>query len=166
MLFFNLKKNLKCSHSFYFPENLQVVAIYVKSSGGPSGLMASFANGIVTDNKWKCTTQAIRDWQTTGFDDCNWPAATIHGGNSGQLRVNRVPSNAQWIGPSYRNAGGFYCRRRMSYFGENPSVGGSESFFKLSVICAFICKTYMHDLQCRKVSSSPSVLHIFTAFVT
>lgn len=111
--------------SFYFPENLQVVAIYVKNSGGAAGLIASFANGIVTDNKWKCTTQAIRNWHITGFDDSNWPAATIHGGNSGQLRVNRLPTNAKWIGPKYRNAGGFYCRRHMTYFGEKPSAGGS-----------------------------------------
>ncbi|XP_078353361.1 uncharacterized protein LOC144638092 isoform X2 [Oculina patagonica] len=111
--------------SFYFPADLQVVAIYVKNCGGPTGLIGSFANGIVTDNKWKCTTQAIRNWHTTGFDDSNWPAATVHGDNSGGLRVSRVASNAKWIGPSYRNAGGFYCRRRMTYFGEVPSVGGS-----------------------------------------
>ena len=113
------------SYSFYFPADLQVVAIYVKNSGGPTGLMGSFANGIVTDSKWKCTTQAIRNWHKTGFDDSNWPAATVHGDNSGGLRVSRVASNAKWIGPSYRNAGGFYCRRRMTYFGEEPSVGGS-----------------------------------------
>ena len=118
--------NLKIFYSFYFPANLQVVAIYVKNSGGPAGLIASFANGIVTDNKWKCTTQAIRNWHTTGFDDSNWPVASIHGSNSGQLSVNRVPSNAKWIGPNYRNANGFYCRRHMTYFGEKPSAGGSK----------------------------------------
>lgn len=135
MQFFSLKQ-IKYSHSFYFPANLQVVAIYVKNSGGTSGLIASFANGIVTDNKWKCTTQAIRNWQTTGFDDSNWPAATIHGDNSGQLRVSRVPSNAKWIGPNYRNAGGFYCRRHMTYFGEKPSAGGSKSFFPQCNLCS------------------------------
>ena len=128
-------------YSFYFPANLEVVAIYVKNSGGPAGLIASFANGIVTDNKWKCTTQAIRNWHTTGFDDSNWPAATIHGGNSGRLMVNRVPSNAKWIGPNYRNANGFYCRRHMTYFGEKPSAGGSKSFFNLNANSALICKT-------------------------
>ena len=101
----------------------------MKNKGGAAGLMGSFANGIVTDNKWKCTTQAIRNWHLAGFDDSNWPAATVHGDNSGNLRVSRVASNAKWIGPSYRNAGGFYCRRRMTYFGEKPKVGGSELCF-------------------------------------
>lgn len=112
--------------SFFFPAELEVVAIYVKNRGGPSGFIASFANGIVTDNEWKCTTQAIRNWQTTAFDDSNWPAATIHTGNSGGARVNAIASGAKWIGPSNKNAGSFYCRRHMTYFGEKPMVGGSK----------------------------------------
>ncbi|KAJ7357801.1 oligosaccharide binding [Desmophyllum pertusum] len=111
--------------SFYFPADLQVVAIYVKNSGGLTGLIGSFANGIVTDSKWKCTTQPIRNWHTIGFDDSNWPAATIHSDNSGNMRANGAASNAKWIGPSNRHAGGFYCRRHMTYFGEKPTVGGS-----------------------------------------
>jgi len=111
--------------SFYFPENLQVVAIFVRNTGGPGRLIASFANGIVTDNKWKCTTRAITNWHTTGFDDSNWPVARIHGGNSGHLGVNRLPTNAKWIGLYYRNAGSFFCRRNMTYFGEKSSAGGS-----------------------------------------
>lgn len=100
----------------------------MKNRGGPSGFIASFANGIVTDNEWKCTTQAIRNWQTTAFDDSNWPAATIHTGNSGAARVNAIASGAKWIGPSNKNAGSFYCRRHMTYFGEKPMVGGSKLY--------------------------------------
>ena len=128
----------------------------MKNSAGPAGLIASFANGIVTDKKWKCTTQAIKNWHTTGFDDSKWPAATIHGGNSGQL-VSRVPSNANWIGPSYRNAGGFYCRRHMTYFGEKPSAGGSKSFFNFSANCSLICKnTFDLKLGTLKVAQNSS----------
>jgi len=112
----------------------------VRNTGGPGGLIASFANGIVTDNKWKCTTRAIRNWHTTGFDDSNWPVATIHGGNSGPSRVNRLSTNAKWIGTNYRNADSFYCRRNMTYFGEKSSAGGSKSFFNHSPNCTLTCK--------------------------
>ena len=100
--------------------------MYVKNKGGLAGFIASFGNGIVTDGTWKCTTQGVRNWQTAGFDDSNWPAAVVHSDNSGNVRVNGIAANAKWIGPSQRNANAIFCRRRMTLFGETPTVGGSE----------------------------------------
>lgn len=36
-----------------------------------------------------------------GFDDSSWLVVLIYGGNSGQLRVNRVLLNVKWIGLNY-----------------------------------------------------------------
>ena len=133
MIYCELLGNVKLFsfNSFYFPADLQVVAVYVKNNGGAAGFIASFGNGIVTDNTWKCTTQGIRNWHTASFDDSNWPAAVVHSANSGNTKVNGIAANAKWIGPSQRNANGFYCRRRMSVFGEKPEVGGSKCCYTL-----------------------------------
>ena len=111
---------------YLLPLDIQVVAIYVVNTWGSSGLIGSFANGIVTDSEWNCTTQYQANWQTVNFDDSNWPAARLHQANSGQYRVNGVFKNAIWIGVSNLYAGHFYCRRRMTMAPAKPSVGKSK----------------------------------------
>lgn len=107
----------------------------MKNTGGSGGLIASFGNGIVSDNTWKCTTRGMRNWQTASFDDSNWPAAVVHDSNSGNVRVNGISPNAKWIGTSQRNANGFYCRRRMTLFGDTPMIGGSK---KETLFCLYL----------------------------
>ncbi|XP_068676816.1 uncharacterized protein [Montipora foliosa] len=110
---------------FYFPANLQTVAVYVKNNGGPGGFLASFGNGIVTDASWKCTNQNVRNWQTAGFDDRKWPAAFAYRANSVNIKINGIASEAKWIGTRQRNAKGLYCRRQLTVFGDLPMIGGS-----------------------------------------
>lgn len=112
---------------YLLPLDIKVVAIYVKNRGGFSGLIGSFANGIVTDSEWKCTTQYQANWNTVNFDDSNWRAAHLHRTNIGAFKVNGVSKRAVWIGVSNENAGHFYCRRRMTMAPAKPSVGGSKS---------------------------------------
>ena len=115
-----------CFRSFFFPLDVEVVAVFVKSRAGTSGFIASFSNGIVTDKTWKCATRSPRNWYATDFDDGQWPAATEHSDNSGNEKVNGIAAKAKWIGPSDRFARYFYCRRRMTAFGDVPSAGGSK----------------------------------------
>ena len=103
------------SDSYTFPSHTKVLAVYIKNTGGPGGLLGSLSNGIVTDSQWKCTSQKQTNWFTVDFDDSAWPAASVQQGIRGGFRVNGVAPNARWIGARDANAAEIYCRRRISF---------------------------------------------------
>ncbi|XP_031574613.1 uncharacterized protein LOC116308348 isoform X2 [Actinia tenebrosa] len=104
--------------SYMFGTDIEVVAILVKNTGGPSGLMATFSNGIRTDSSWKCTTTTYKNWHTTNFDDSSWPHAVEHALNG--YTVRDIPRDVRWIGVRDPNAKQFYCRRRISVKPQLP----------------------------------------------
>lgn len=107
-----------------FGTDLEVVAILVKNTGGPSRIMAIFSNGVRSDSSWKCTTNAHNGWHTTNFDDSSWPHAVEHGLNG--YTVSGIPRDVRWIGVRDPNAAQFYCRRRISVKPQLPPSSPGE----------------------------------------
>ena len=59
-----------------------VVAVHATDAGGIGAMIAEVswdANTAVSGTSWKVSTTPETDWETKGFDDAAWDAATAHG---------------------------------------------------------------------------------------
>ena len=99
--------------------NAKTIAIYCNNPDGRAGLIASFSNGLTTDNTWRCSHGNISGWYEENFDDSDWDRAyIIQANDDGETwaKDNEFPYYAKWI------SGGFafptrrysYCRGKLS----------------------------------------------------
>ena len=77
----------KQPHRFVLPEDTKTVTI--KAPSGSEGILASFSNGIVTDDSWSC------DASGPHFPNPNWQNASVTEPNVS--RPQEIASNANWI---------------------------------------------------------------------
>jgi hypothetical protein len=112
-----------------FPDDSKVIAIYGEDAGSAGGMIASFDNGVVTDNTWKCkkiTGTPPTGWNEADFDDSSWPYATQHNYNGvgkGGLLINGISTLARWMWSSdLMNDNKVYCRKSLvvECNGEEP----------------------------------------------
>ena len=60
------------------PRTTQVIAVKCRNTGRAYGIAAWLANGVVTDESWKCTSdEPGDDWTQIGYDDAAWPQAVV-----------------------------------------------------------------------------------------
>ena len=96
------------AQNYEFPECLRVIAVAITNNGGPGGLLASFDNGVITDNSWRCSeTVPLHQWTSFDFDDSVMPRATVYGGHS---LISTISPKAFWIGTGNPNAPKMFCR--------------------------------------------------------
>ena len=68
-------------------QGMNVISISARNDGGPAGLIASLMieqtsgtkQTVSTDASWKGTIDAKGEWESAGFDDKGWVAATVLG---------------------------------------------------------------------------------------
>ena len=97
------------------PRTTQVIAVKCRDFGGGYGIAAWLANGVVTDESWKCTNhEPDDDWTQIGYDDAGWPRAVV---NPRPRRVfsNGEPYNVIWADCDGRQDGckTVYCRKAI-----------------------------------------------------
>jgi len=96
-------KNWAKTSTVSIPSDTDVIAIYGKNLGGPEGIIASTATGIVTDGSWKCSSVKEDNWMMPDFDDSKWKSAdTSRGTNVAPKQYNwglrtNIDKNAHWI---------------------------------------------------------------------
>ena len=81
------------------------MAIKGLDAGGVAGVLAELAwdgSTAVTDTGWKVSLTSPPGWETVGFDDSGWSAATGYGFYGVEPWLKRVAgfpvnSTAQWI---------------------------------------------------------------------
>ena len=100
--------------------NASTIAIYCNNTGGIAGLIASFSNGLTTDNTWRCSHIRVDGWYDENFDDSDWEGAYVMQANDGSGTAwqndNGFPDNAKWIWGSsdlVTNSAS-YCRGKLS----------------------------------------------------
>lgn len=49
----NDNRKFNKAERYIIPQGSRQLAIYVKNTGGPTGLAAKLSNGLVTDTKWR-----------------------------------------------------------------------------------------------------------------
>lgn len=86
--------------SFTLPGKIGVVVIEAKNVGSVGAILASFSNGVVTDESWECTNDNSKNTS-------NWPKAVTYGNNNGTAvpwaknlgwrGIHNINENAQWI---------------------------------------------------------------------
>ena len=97
------------------PRTTQVIAVRCHDSGGGYGIAARLANGVVTDESWKCTSnEPDGDWTRIGYDDAAWPRAVINAPPRGVFS-NGEPYNVIWADCDGRRDGCMtvYCRKAI-----------------------------------------------------
>ena len=98
---------------FAIPQATQVIAIAVLGNKGPTIMIGSFTDGVVTNSTWRCTTRFRRNWELPGFDDRHWEQAeeiTPVDENGGTDNLTGISPKAKWIGTDASE--NMYCRLR------------------------------------------------------
>ena len=106
------------------PRTTQVIAVRCHNTGGGYGIAARLANGVVTDDSWKCTKDAPEgDWAQIGYDDAGWPQAVR------QSRYGGVFSNGERFSVIWADCDGrddeackvVYCRKLFNSSDETQT---------------------------------------------
>ena len=110
----------------FIPYGTQVLGIECLDFGGARGILASTADGMLTDTSWVCTNnQALGGsaetglgiWAEPDFEDTNGDFSTAYtdpklGPTSAQSRPN-IATAAQWIWAD-QNSKWSACKKRLS----------------------------------------------------
>ncbi|XP_044173731.1 uncharacterized protein LOC114952938 [Acropora millepora] len=87
--------------NFTIPRASKVVAIMAQASQGTAKIIGSFADGVVTDSKWKCSSKNMMGWTLSQFNDSLWlpaneiPATDLQATTDTQ--ISGILSSAKWI---------------------------------------------------------------------
>ena len=97
------------------------IAIHCRNNDGAGGFIASFSNGLTTDNTWRCSHAIVDGWYEENFDDSDWDRAYVVQANDGRGQTwskdNGFPDNAKWIWRSKIQVNSnSYCRGKLSEF--------------------------------------------------
>ena len=63
------------------PESTRVLGIACKDEGAVFGIVASLDNGIVTDDRWFCSSTDVLGWNLPNFEDSNSDFSKAKNGN-------------------------------------------------------------------------------------
>ena len=63
--------------NFTIPQASKVVAIMAQASKGTAKIIGSFADGVVTDSKWKGSSKNVMGWTLSQFNDSRLPAEEV-----------------------------------------------------------------------------------------
>ena len=99
----------KQAHRFVWPKDTKTVTI--KAQGRNKGILASFSNGIVTDESWSCCSHVSGSYHS----DHEWENASIVT-NASFGRPQEIASNAKWIWISNSGARNVWCKRTFGKF--------------------------------------------------
>lgn len=58
-------------------DDAKVIAVDCQNIGNWGGLIASFDNGLTSDNTWICSINNESGWYDKDFDDSNWNRAYV-----------------------------------------------------------------------------------------
>ena len=74
------------------PSGTKVLGIECLNAGGAKGIVASSANGMISDGSWECSTNPdLKGWSEPGFEDTNGDfAPPVNFGTNG------APSGFNW----------------------------------------------------------------------
>ena len=87
--------------NFTIPQESKVVAIMAQANEGTAKIIGSFADGVVTDSKWKCSSRNVLGWTLPQFNDSLWlpakevPATDLEA--TIDTQISGVLSSANWI---------------------------------------------------------------------
>lgn len=98
-----------------------LIAVDCENIGAWGGLIASFGNGLTTDNTWRCSSNPGSGWYKEDFDDNDWDRAYIIQSNPTVTDVqrwvkdNEFSESAEWIwkDQNYLTLAHSYCRGRL-----------------------------------------------------
>ena len=100
--------------------NTRTIAIHCHNNRGDAGLIASFSNGLTTDNTWRCSHVSVGGWYEENFDDSDWNRTYIiqanDGSGEGWSKDNEFSNKAKWIWGSstIQSNSDSYCRGKLS----------------------------------------------------
>jgi hypothetical protein len=117
--------------TFDVPSGTQVVGISCQDIHGQAaaGIVASFSNGLVTDDRWYCSGTPSEGWENPDFGPTSpaWVPATKR-----QVRANNpapISPDADWIWTPNGNIDEFaYCRKVIEW--------QAGKFFKVILLIA------------------------------
>lgn len=92
-------QNWRQSSTFMVPPRTRVIGIECLDLGDVGGTLASFSDGMVTDARWQCSSQASSNWASSKFTD-TWPDAYEIGPNFAREQwgtIHGINISAQWI---------------------------------------------------------------------
>merc|ERR1712106_347381 len=96
------------------PSGTRVLGIECLDAGGGYGILASTANGLITDQSWTCTSkQNIPGWSKPGFTDTNSDFSAPSHGLGNPLQPKKIAKNAKWIWGPKAN-GWAFCKISVS----------------------------------------------------
>lgn len=96
--------------SFSLPGNTRGIVIEgINGKNSPGAILASFSNGIVTDESWECISGDSRNNTT-------WPKAIPYGSNNANVKpwkraIDNIAANAKWIWTSEKTEVNVLCRK-------------------------------------------------------
>lgn len=100
--------------TFAVPVGTQVVGIECEDLHAVGGILASFANGMVTDDTWQCSCQASAGWALPSFGG-SWSSAYEIGTNGVNPwnTITGISGSAKWIWTRgwHGEDKNVYCRR-------------------------------------------------------
>lgn len=101
-------------------DDVKIIAVNCQNIGNWGGLIASFDNGLTSDNTWRCSSNNEAGWYDEDFDDSNWNIAYViednTSGNGGWNYDDDFPERAKWIwkdGNYYYETTHSYCRGKL-----------------------------------------------------
>ncbi|XP_078362112.1 uncharacterized protein LOC144646406 isoform X2 [Oculina patagonica] len=95
-------------------------AVQVEDSSASDALfLASTSNGIITDERWRCTNVYHDGWFLPCYDDSLWPNAFVVYNNTG---AHFIAPDAKWIG-YVTISNKIYCRRNSTNELATPCAG-------------------------------------------
>lgn len=97
-------------------DDAKIIAVNCQNTGSWGGLIASFDNGLTSDNTWRCSSNNESGWYDEDFDDSGWNTAYVieenQWDNGGRSYEYDFPDRATWIwkDKNYYEATHAYCR--------------------------------------------------------
>ena len=86
--------------TYHVPGNTRVLSVVGKNAEGLlRGILGSTTNGQVTDRTWKCSSNFSSGWNSTNFDDQDWPFAReiADHGDYPWGKIPGIAETAKWI---------------------------------------------------------------------
>ena len=118
----DINDNWRRAEKIILPGNTKTVTIKARNPSDVGGILASFSNGVVTDESWQCADMSSCH-SACCESDPNWRQALSYGSNNKNtdpwgthLRkaIPEIEPKAQWIWVSDRYAKRVWCKKSFS----------------------------------------------------
>jgi hypothetical protein len=114
------------AESFTLPGNTKYVIIKaLNDPGNVGGILASFSNGVVTDESWECANMSSHESGNCGSEP-KWHKAKEYGPNNKTISpwgthltylnktISEIEPRAQWIWITNASATSVWCKKTFS----------------------------------------------------